>query len=102
MKYHWILIDIYLLSFIVAHEDGRFVEEIVPVSVKGKKGPEEFKMDEHPKPNSTIENLAKLPPVFKKDGTVTAANASVRYYQLIINIPIVNKNNYLLKIYNIF
>lgn len=59
-----------------AQENGRFAEEIVPVSVKGKKGPEEFKVDEHPKPNSTLENLAKLPPVFKKDGTITAANAS--------------------------
>lgn len=59
-----------------AQENGRFVEEIVSVSVKGKKGPEEFKVDEHPKPNSTIESLAKLPAVFKKDGTITAANAS--------------------------
>lgn len=64
----------------VAQENGRFVEEIVSVSVKGKKGPEEFKVDEHPKPNSTIESLAKLPAVFKKDGTITAANASVRYF----------------------
>lgn len=72
-------------SFIVANEGGRFIEEIVPVTVKGKKGPEEFKVDEHPKPNSTIENLAKLPPVFKKDGTITAANASVRHAQLMIN-----------------
>lgn len=46
------------------------------MAVKGKKGPEEFKVDEHPKPNSTIEQLAKLAPVFKKDGTITAANAS--------------------------
>lgn len=59
-----------------AQENGQFVEEIVSVSVKGKKGPEEFKVDEHPKPNSTIESLAKLPAVFKKDGTITAANAS--------------------------
>ena len=35
--------------------------------------------DEHPRPNSTMESLAKLPPVFQKDGTVTAANASVRH-----------------------
>lgn len=59
-----------------AHADGGFVEEIVPVTVKGRKGPEEFKVDEHPKPDSTIEQLAKLAPVFKKDGTITAANAS--------------------------
>lgn len=66
----------------LANEDGRFVEEIVPVAVKGKKGPEEFKVDEHPKPNSTIEQLTKLAPVFKKDGTITAANASVRHFCL--------------------
>ena len=47
------------------------------MTVKGRKGPEEFKVDEHPKPDSTIEQLAKLAPVFKKDGTITAANASV-------------------------
>ena len=52
------------------------------MAVKGKKGPEEFKVDEHPKPNSTIEQLAKLAPVFKKDGTITAANASVRDYHM--------------------
>ena len=68
---------VFLMS--TAHADGRFVEEIVPVTVKGKKGPEEFKVDEHPKPTSTIEQLAKLAPVFKKDGTITAANASVRH-----------------------
>lgn len=47
------------------------------MTVKGRKGPEEFSVDEHPKPNTTIEGLAKLPPVFKKDGTVTAGGASV-------------------------
>lgn len=52
------------------------------MGVKGKKGPEEFKVDEHPKPNSTMEQLAKLAPVFKKDGTITAANASVRHFRL--------------------
>lgn len=50
------------------------------MTVKGRKGPEEFKVDEHPKPDSTIEQLAKLAPVFKKDGTITAANASVSYF----------------------
>ena len=75
-------LTVYFFHFFLANEDGRFVEEIVPVSVKGRKGPEEFKVDEHPKPNSTIESLAKLPPVFKKDGTITAANASVRCFLL--------------------
>lgn len=72
------IIRLYIFSLFLANEDGRFLEEIVPVSVKGRKGPEEFNVDEHPKPNSTMESLAKLPPVFKKDGTITAANASVR------------------------
>ncbi|KAK3103926.1 hypothetical protein FSP39_022966 [Pinctada imbricata] len=59
-----------------AQEAGVFKLEITPISLKGKKGPETFEVDEHPKPKSTPENLAKLPPVFKKNGTVTAGNAS--------------------------
>lgn len=58
-------------------EAGYFTEEIVPVMVsRGKKEPAfEFKVDEHPR-LEPLEKLAKLPPVFKKDGTVTAGNAS--------------------------
>lgn len=59
-----------------ALDEGRFKAEIVPVMIKGKKGPEEFTVDEHPRPQSTMESLGKLPAVFKKDGTVTAGNAS--------------------------
>eukprot|EP00794_Sanderia_malayensis_P016821 gene16821-18517_t len=59
-----------------ANEDGRFKEEIAPMTLKGRKGPEVFDVDEHPKPLTTIEGLAKLRPVFKKDGTITAGNAS--------------------------
>ena len=44
--------------------------------IKTKKGIDKFAVDEHPRPQSTIENLTKLPPVFKKDGVVTAGNAS--------------------------
>lgn len=44
--------------------------------MKGRKGEESFEVDEHPR-EVTIENLAKLPPVFKKEGLVTAGNASV-------------------------
>ncbi len=47
------------------------------MTLKGRKGPEVFEVDEHPKPQTTIEGLAKLKPVFKKDGTITAGNASV-------------------------
>ncbi len=60
-----------------AIKEGRFREEIVPVSVPQKKGaPLIFDTDEHPRPNTTLEGLAALKPVFKKDGTVTAGNAS--------------------------
>jgi acetyl-CoA acetyltransferase len=43
-------------------------------------GPEVFEVDEHPRPQTTMESLSKLPPVFKKGGTVTAGNASVGFY----------------------
>jgi acetyl-CoA C-acetyltransferase len=50
--------------------------EIVPVPIKTKKGIVEFTTDEHPRPDSTLELLAKLKPAFKPDGTVTAGNSS--------------------------
>lgn len=56
---------------------GRFVDEIVPVSVKQGKKMIDFAVDEYPK-NTTAEALASLKPAFKKDGTVTAGNASGR------------------------
>lgn len=59
-----------------AQANGAFKAEITPLEVKGKKGPEVFEIDEHPKPQTTPEVLAKLAPVFKKGGTVTAGNAS--------------------------
>ncbi|EDV29577.1 uncharacterized protein TRIADDRAFT_19473 [Trichoplax adhaerens] len=58
-----------------ANKDGKFKDEIEPMSIKGKKGPENFDTDEHPRMTS-VEKLAKLPPVFKKGGTVNAGNAS--------------------------
>ena len=60
-----------------AIEAGYFEEEIItiPVPQGKKKPPLEYRTDEHPRLES-VENLAKLPPVFKKDGTVTAGNAS--------------------------
>jgi acetyl-CoA acetyltransferase family protein len=63
-------------AWAAANEAGRFKDEIVPIEVKGKKGPVQFAVDEHPRPQTTAEVLAKLPPVFKKDGVVTAGNAS--------------------------
>ena len=59
-----------------AREAGRFDDEIVPVELVTKKGHQEFAADEHPRPTTTPEILAKLPPYFKKDGVVTAGNAS--------------------------
>jgi len=59
-----------------ASEAGRFKSEIAPLEVKTKKGPVAFAVDEHARPQSNMEGLAKLAPVFKKDGVVTAGNAS--------------------------
>ncbi|MCI8879372.1 MAG: acetyl-CoA C-acetyltransferase [Clostridiaceae bacterium] len=55
---------------------GRFKDEIVPMEVKVKKNTVIFDTDEHCRANTTLEGLAKLRPAFKKDGTVTAGNAS--------------------------
>ncbi len=60
-----------------AMSSGRFGEEIIPVSVPQHRGdPLEFDTDEHPRADSTIEGLAKLKPIVRKDGSVTAGNAS--------------------------
>jgi len=60
-----------------AIQSGRFKEEIVPVIIPQKKGnPVVFDTDEHPRPSTTKEALAALRPAFRKDGTVTAGNAS--------------------------
>jgi acetyl-CoA C-acetyltransferase len=60
-----------------AMEEGRFNEQIVPVSIPVRKGePVEFKVDEHPRPQTTTESLAKLNPVFLEGGTVTAGSSS--------------------------
>lgn len=62
-----------------AHAEGRFDNELVPVEIPQRKGdPIRFTTDEHPRPDTTPEMLAKLRPVFAKDGngTVTAGNAS--------------------------
>jgi acetyl-CoA C-acetyltransferase len=59
-----------------AIQEGWFKDEIIPVEVKGKKGPQIFHTDEHPNPNASLEAFTKLKPAFKKDGKVTAANSS--------------------------
>jgi len=59
-----------------AWNEGRLVEEVVPVEIKTRKGVQLIDRDDHLRPETTAEMLAKLPPAFKKDGTVTAGNAS--------------------------
>ncbi|MFC1863598.1 thiolase family protein [Thermodesulfobacteriota bacterium] len=61
-----------------AIEEGRFKDEIVPVIIPGKRGKPDIVVDtdEHPKPETTLEELSKLPPAFKEDGSVTAGNSS--------------------------
>jgi acetyl-CoA C-acetyltransferase len=59
-----------------AIEAGYFKAQIVPIELKTRKGVEQFTADEHVRPAATMDDLAKLKTVFKKDGTVTAGNAS--------------------------
>ena len=59
-----------------AIEAGYFKSQIVPIELKTRKGVEQFTADEHVRPTATMEDLGKLKTVFKKDGTVTAGNAS--------------------------
>jgi len=61
---------------IAAIDAGRFKDEIVPVTIPSKKGDTIFDTDEYPNRASSLEKLASLTPAFKKDGTVTAGNAS--------------------------
>ncbi|MCO5337905.1 thiolase family protein [Delftia tsuruhatensis] len=61
--------------FSAAQADGKFDAEIVTVEVPGRKGPTLFARDEHNRPETTAESLAKLKPAFRKEGTITAGNA---------------------------
>jgi acetyl-CoA acyltransferase 2 len=60
----------------VANTEGRFKAELASVTITGRKGDKVIDTDEHPRPQTTREDMAKLPPAFKKDGVVTAGNAS--------------------------
>jgi len=64
------------LRAVTAVESGRFTDEIVPVEVTVRRKTSVFSTDEYPKSDATAEGLAKMRAAFKKDGTVTAANAS--------------------------
>src|SRR3954466_8311468 len=59
-----------------AWKAGRLKEEVVPVEIKSRKGVEVFAQDDHMRPDTTMEGLAKLPAAFSKNGCVTAGNAS--------------------------
>jgi acetyl-CoA acetyltransferase family protein len=59
-----------------AWKEGRMKDEVVPVELKTRKGVEIFAQDDHMRPDSTMEGLAKLPAAFSKNGCVTAGNAS--------------------------
>jgi acetyl-CoA acyltransferase 2 len=63
--------------FAAAQEGGRFAEELAPMELPGKKGATiQFARDEHNRPETSVESLAKLPKVFKKDGVIHAGAAS--------------------------
>ena len=59
-----------------AIKEGRFKSQILPITLKSRKGEVVFDTDEHVKADTTVESLGKMRPAFKKDGTVTAGNAS--------------------------
>ena len=61
---------------IIAQKENKFEDEIVNFKIKSKKAEIDFKKDEHPRDGINYEALKRLKPVFKKDGTVTAGNAS--------------------------
>lgn len=64
-------------AWAAAAKAGVFAREVAPIEVRGKKGPEAMSVDEHPRPDTTLEGLAKLAPVFQKDtGCVTAGGSS--------------------------
>jgi acetyl-CoA acyltransferase 2 len=62
--------------FAAAQEAGRFAEEVAPVEIPSRKGPVVSSRDEHPRPDTTVEGLRRLPKVFKKDGVIHAGAAS--------------------------
>ncbi len=59
-----------------ARKAGRFTAEIAPITLEGKTGPTVLAVDEHPRDGATVASLAKLPPVFDKNGTIHAGNSS--------------------------
>lgn len=69
--------------FPTAHDKGHFKEELAPVTIVVKKKEVVVDTDEHPRPETTLEKLKKLPSLFAKEGVVTAGTASVRNFKII-------------------
>lgn len=67
----------YIEYLFKAQDGGRFKEEITPVQLKVKRETVDFAVDEHPRPQTTLDGLKKLPTLFKENGLVTAGSASV-------------------------
>jgi len=61
---------------VAAQDGGKFEEEIIPITVHGRKGDQVYTSDEYPKRDATLEGLARLKATFKENGTITAGNAS--------------------------
>ena len=66
------------MFYISANDKGYFKTEMAPITLKLRKREVVVEVDEHPRPETKIEDLKKLPTIFKKDGLVTAGTASVR------------------------
>lgn len=69
-----------LFFYFTAQDAGVFKEEMSPVTVKVKKQEKVIAVDEHPRPDTTMEMLSKLPTLFRKGGIGTAGNSSVSKY----------------------
>lgn len=72
------LVISFVFDFVTASKNGYFKDEIISIEVKEKRQVKIVDSDEHPRADITVEAIKKLPPVFKKNGTVSAGNASVR------------------------
>ena len=72
-------IYIELCWLVSANDAGYFKAELAPVTLKVKKNEVSVEVDEHPRPQAKIEDLAKLPSIFQKNGLVTAGSASVSH-----------------------
>ena len=80
------LVTPFVFNFLTAKKNGYFRDEIIPVEVKEKRQVKIVDTDEHPRADISVEAMKNLSPVFKKNGTVSAGNASVRTLKSITNL----------------